>query len=156
MPRTATLDFVSNEQPTGRLPTVTLIAEARRMDSLAEASDDERTVNIDPEENRRLLASAVALDEPPQLHAEADDAPTVIAPFPATPRQLSVERSAPPAAASCSGLHARVRPTLERAHRVDRSHAWLPKGSTETWLVVGIWATALSLMALLMLIVTSG
>lgn len=209
-------DNVSHEAPTRPLPKLTtfdLIAEARRLDAAARANraDEDCTVTIGAEENKRLLASVLAMGEAaspspvggPQRNP--DDEATLDAPTPLTAVQLAaVQReidltplpvpahvaigARPPAlrtlvitrpapikaaavtlpatpaalASSASGIRERVSAEVVDAAREARALAkrpsapsWLPQNTTETYVVAGIWMMALSLIALLMVMVTS-
>jgi hypothetical protein len=184
------VDLDSDEQTTRPLPTVTpfdLEAEVRRLDALACAADEaDNTLMIDPEENKRLLASAFALggardsrhpqgDEPtmialraPQLFLVPPVAEIVEEPPETTRILIAVPRAAVPSPPS--GPRPRVTPdgaritrdlqAYEAARAAPRpapraASTWLPRGASETWVVVAIWATALSLVALLGLMVWS-
>ena len=172
-------------RPLPRLTPFDLEEEARRLDALACALDDsESTLMIGADENRRLLATAFALGEASAARPAHDDEPTVAAraphlflvpslpveaevevePAPATLRMLV----ALPAAAvpPPSGERARIPPHVALATgeihppRAPRTApkaeaARLPQGTDQKWTVVAIWAMALSLFALLMLLVRS-
>lgn len=178
------LDTGSNDLATRPLPRLTpfdLEAEARRLDALACALDDsDSTLMIGADENKRLLASAFALEARGSRPAH-DDEPTVAAraphlflvpsvevevePAPATLRMLV---AIPPAAVPPppSGMRPRITSEVARAARDVHASAapraaaatastWLPRTTSETWVVVAIWSMALSLIALLALMVRS-
>jgi hypothetical protein len=190
--RTQPFDLESNEQTTKRLPTVTLfdlLAEARRIDAAVRAFDDERTVSMAPEENQRLIATALAAEEraPAASPPERDDEPTLDGPAPVVgfelaldfvPRQvgpapeppqrptarppalrsLVLTRPMPMAAAAVvapSGVHPRITPERASEATTARRRSWLPEATTEVYVVAGIWATALSLIVFLLLLVSS-
>ncbi len=169
-------------RPLARLTPFDLEAEARRLDALACALDDaESTLMIGAEENKRLLATAFALGEARASRPTDDDEPTVatraphlflvpdmqleleIEPAPATVRMLA---AIPPAAVPPppSGERSRVTFEVAREERVEHAFAapradsvaavtWLPRSTRDTWVVIAIWAMALSLTALLVLMV---
>lgn len=154
------LAAVYDDQPTKPLPTVTLfdlIAETRRLEAAtAQEADADRTLTIDAAQRERLVAAALASDldlEPPPVtvrHPADDDAPTLHAPslLHALP-SIELAPTPPVDAPAASGIRPRI--TLEQS-REARSNGWLPNGSTETWIVAGIWAMAISLIAVLMVI----
>lgn len=234
-----------HEQPTRRKPAFDLAAESRRLDE-AHAADQDATVTIGAEENRRLLASVFALASDLESHPNTDDEPTLDAPAPvlvggvlcdeppARPARVSarppalrsfvftspapvaavrapkstarlavapeaiISLSAVPAAPSTfarpqpslvmmvsaqaqapafanvavppSGRRRRITPQLAEAARevreaeerraLQRPNAptftvRLPKTTSQTWFVAGIWAMAVSLVAVLMMMATS-
>ena len=178
------LEPVSNEQVTRPLPRLTpfdLEAEARRLDALACALDDsDSTLMIGADENRRLLATSFALAEASAARPAHDDEPTVAARAPhlflvpslplevevePAPETLRMQVSLPAAALPPpSGERPRIPPALDtreiHAPRAPRTAPpaeakRLPQGTTQTWTVVAIWALALSLFVLLMLLVRS-
>lgn len=132
---------------------------------LEQAPVSEVTLALEPEENRRLLATAFALDEAAPRHARrnTDDEPTLdarspIAPFIARttatrppPLKALVLTSPPPPrrveppAAVCAAPP-RIRPVVQ---------AVIEKAPQDPQLLVvaGIWAMALSLMVTLAVIV---
>lgn len=233
-------DFNENEQPTRRVPVFDLAAESRRLDAArtARAVEEETTLTLGAEENRRLLASVFAAGEDPAPHRNTDDEPTLDAPAPvlvdgvpceqapaprpirvtarppalrslvittpppaprSTPRlavapeaiisldAVPIPRSFPHAAPSLvmvaserpaaplvatllptppSGLRRRITPQLSKAVRdvreeEDRRRSAvtftirLPRRDAQTWVVAGIWAMALSLVAVLMFMASS-
>lgn len=135
------------------------------LEDLEQAPASEVTLALEPEENRRLLATAFALDEAAPRHARrnTDDEPTLdarspIAPFiaritatrppplkalvftsPPPPRRVE-----PPAAVSAAPPRIRpaVQPVIEKAPH-----------DPQLLVVAGIWAMALSLMVTLAVIV---
>ena len=157
------LAAVYDEQPTKPLPTVTLfdlIAETRRMDAASDSHDGDadRTLTIDAEQNKRLVAKVLAGDvdldlaPPPVAHPSDDDAPTLYdrSPLRALP-SIELAPSPPPVDEKASGVRARVTPEQVRE---ARRGTWLPSNTAENWIVAGIWAMALSLIVVLMILAT--
>jgi hypothetical protein len=228
----APADFVYTEQPTRPLPKFVLAEEARRLDAANARDDEDRTVTVSADENKKLLESVFAAAPDgtmPTDRANTDDEPTLDAPSPvadpafdaAPPRPVRVTARppalrtlvitkpapsrmpapaailspqavppapppfpraapalvmtpaliAPPAApavvaAPVSGFRPKITPELANAARVVRDAEErrrkdvtftirLPKRSAQTYLVAGIWAMALSLFVVLMLMATS-
>ena len=170
-------------RPLPRLTPFDLEEEARRLDALACAFDEsDSTLMIGADENRRLLENAFALGEASAARPAHDDEPTIAARaphlflVPSLPLEVEVEPApatlrmtvALPAAAlpPPSGQRPRISPhvALDRreihAPRAARTAPQaeakrLPQGTTQTWTVVAIWTMALSLFALLLLLVRS-
>jgi hypothetical protein len=147
--------------------------------------DSDSTLMIGAEENQRLLASAFALGEAAVSRPAHDDEPTRALRAPQLFLVPAVEREVEPAPETMRMLIAvplaavlpppsgeRPRATSEFTRTARYMHAyevpreapraasraastWLPRGAGQTWVVVAIWAMALSLLALLMLMVQS-
>ncbi len=170
-------------RPLPRLTPFDLEEEARRLDALACALDDsESTLMIGADENRRLLATAFALGEASAARPAHDDEPTVAARaphlflVPSLPLEVEVEpapatlrmpvalpaAALPPPSGERAPIppHVAIAPREIHAPRAPRTAskaeaARLPRGHNQKWTVVAIWAMALSLFALLMLLVRS-
>ena len=168
-------------RPLPRLTPFDLEEEARRLDALACAFDEsDSTLMIGADENRRLLATAFALGEASAARPAHDDEPTVAARaphlflVPALPLEVEVEPApatlrmavALPVAAlpPPAGERPRIPPHVSldtreihaprsprTASKVEATR--LTQGPKQTWTVVAIWVMALSLFAILMLLV---
>ncbi|MDB4938778.1 MAG: hypothetical protein JWP87_5750 [Labilithrix sp.] len=99
----APADLVYGEQPTRRLPKFILAEEARRLD-MASERDEDATVTIGAEENKKLLASVFAAAPAPAPapgrdergdRPNTDDEPTLDAPCPIVDGMPAFE-AAPP------------------------------------------------------------
>ncbi len=111
---------------------------------LEQAPVSEVTLALEPEENRRLLATAFALDEAAPRHARrnTDDEPTLDARSPTAPFIARITATRPPP------LKALVFTSPPPPRRVEP-----PAPDPQLLVVAGIWAMALSLMVTLAVIV---
>jgi hypothetical protein len=167
--RAQTLAAVYDDQPTKPLPTVTLfdlIAETRRLDAArAEGEQDpDRTLTIDPGQRERLLADAIAsnvdldLEAPPVTKRCGDEDATLIqapSPLRCVTTSFDLLSVSPPASSPASGMRVRVTPEeASEARSTSATPSWLRNVSSETWMVLAIWAMAFSLIGLLLVIAT--
>jgi hypothetical protein len=173
--------WAEDKNPTRPLPKFRLEEEARRLDQAL--TNEDRTVTVSAEQNRRLLASVFAeagamrspiSDSPLDAPANADDEPTLDAPAPAAGSiteaivaRLSLGpqlvRTAPAAPATPSRPPAlkmlvitRPMPVATLALGATMAAPPTPsaKPAIDTYVVAGIWATAAFLIGLLMFIAT--
>jgi len=165
--------WAEDKTPTRPLPVFRLEDEARRLDRAAALAsmrrNDDATVTVSPE-NMKLLASVFADQTAPErmpsplgVFHNSDDEPTLDAPAPSSPEAIAAMSASRPARVTARPPALKML-VITRPAPVSRpvsaspsatSTIRLPKRDLQTYLVAGIWAMALSLIAVLMFMATS-
>lgn len=162
-------DFAyGNEQPTKRLPMLTpfdLAQEARRLDDEARMRDEAARAALDDEPT--LDAPSPVTSVEPKGEPASTSVPVRITARPPALRGLVLTRPAPPKStprvevSSIAVISASAVPAIAAAPATPAVlasqpvSALAPKRTTETYLVAGIWATAMTLLAILMFMTSS-